>query len=243
MITDQVMRQIINSIPNALTSGNLFCGCIAIILAVNGDITAATYFIFVSAIFDFFDGFVARLLKVQSSLGLQLDSLADMVSFGVAPSAIIFHILSVSQKYLSIELPSFIPYIAFFIAVFSALRLAKFNIDERQTSEFRGLPTPACTLFFCGLAHSNIFTATGFYVLFASIPVFCFLLVSEIPMFSLKIKKSFGFAKKYSLQILLLLGAIVFIAVWRLQGISITIAFYILLSIFRNVRGSQVMSK
>jgi CDP-diacylglycerol--serine O-phosphatidyltransferase len=243
MITDKVMRTIINSIPNVLTSGNLFCGCIATVLAINGDIATATYFIFASAIFDFFDGFVARLLKAQSDIGLQLDSLADMVSFGVAPSAMIFHILSVSQIHVPLELPAFTPFFAFFIAVFSALRLAKFNIDKRQTTEFIGLPTPACTLFFCGLAHSNIFTVTGFYVLLASIPVFCFLLVSEIPMFSLKIKKSSGFAKKYSLQILLLLGAIVFIAVWRLQGISITIAFYVLLSIFRNVRRSQVMTK
>jgi CDP-diacylglycerol--serine O-phosphatidyltransferase len=238
-----VMRKIINSIPNILTSGNLFCGCIATVLAINGDIETATYFIFVSAIFDFFDGFVARLLKAQSALGLQLDSLADMVSFGVAPSAIVYHILSVSQIHVPVELPAFTPYFAFLIAVFSALRLAKFNIDERQTAEFIGLPTPACTLFFCGLAHSNIFTVTGFYALLAFIPLFCFLLVSELPMFSLKIKKSPGFVKKYSLQILLLFCAIVFIAVWRLKGISITIAFYILLSIFEYIRRSQIMTK
>jgi CDP-diacylglycerol--serine O-phosphatidyltransferase len=205
-------------------------------LAINGDIKTATYFIFASAIFDFFDGFVARLLKAQSSLGLQLDSLADMVSFGVAPSAIVFHILSVSQIHVPLDLPAFTPYLAFFIAVFSALRLAKFNIDERQTTEFIGLPTPASTLFFCGLAYFDMFTVTGFYILLALIPVFCFLMVCELPMFSLKIKKSPDFVKKYSLQLLLLLCAIVFIAVWHLKGISITIALYVLLSFIRKIK-------
>jgi CDP-diacylglycerol--serine O-phosphatidyltransferase len=228
------MRKIINSIPNALTSGNLFCGCIAIVLALSGDIRLATYFIFAAAIFDFFDGFAARLLKAQSAIGLQLDSLADMVSFGVAPSAIIFEILSVSQIHVPIGVPAFTPFFAFFIAVFSALRLAKFNIDERQTSEFIGLPTPACTLFFCGLVYFDMFTVTGFYLLLAFIPVFCFLLVCELPMFSLKIKRSPDFVNKYSFQLLLILSAIVFIAVWQLQGISITIAFYVLLSIVRK---------
>jgi CDP-diacylglycerol--serine O-phosphatidyltransferase len=219
-----------------LTSGNVFCGCIAIVMAIRGNITIATYFIFASAIFDFFDGFVARLLKAQSSLGLQLDSLADMISFGVAPSAIIFSILSSSTP---AELPVFIPYLAFFIAVFSALRLAKFNIDERQTTEFIGLPTPAATLFFCGLADFNVFNITGFYVVLTLIPIFCFLLVCELPMFSLKIKKSPGFVKKYGLQLLLILFAVVFIAVWHLKGISITIAMYILLSVIGKIYNPQ----
>jgi CDP-diacylglycerol--serine O-phosphatidyltransferase len=228
------MRKIVNSIPNILTSGNLFCGCIATVLAVNGDIKTATYFIFASAIFDFFDGFVARLLKAQSSLGLQLDSLADMVSFGLAPSAIVFYILSIAQIHVPLELPTFTPYFAFFIAVFSALRLAKFNIDTRQTTEFIGLPTPACTLFFCGLVYFDMFTVTGFYLLIIFIPLFCYLLVCELPMFSLKIKKNPDFVKKYSLQLLLIFSAVVFIAIWHLKGISITIALYILLSIFKK---------
>jgi CDP-diacylglycerol--serine O-phosphatidyltransferase len=231
-----MMQKIINNIPNSLTSGNLFCGCIATVLAIKGDITTATYFIFAAAIFDFFDGFVARLLKAQSPLGLQLDSLADMVSFGVAPSAIVYYILSISQIHVLLELPAFTPYLAFFIAVFSALRLAKFNIDERQSAEFIGLPTPAATLFFCGLTYFEMFTVTGFYVLLASIPVFCFLMVCELPMFSLKIKKSPDFVRKYSWQLLLLLCALVFIVVWRLKGISITIAIYILFSIIRNIK-------
>ncbi|MDR3245254.1 MAG: CDP-diacylglycerol--serine O-phosphatidyltransferase [Prevotellaceae bacterium] len=230
------MRKIINSIPNSITSGNLLCGCIAIVLAIKGDITTAAYFIFAAAIFDFFDGFAARLLKAQSPLGLQLDSLADMVSFGVAPSAIVFYILSVSQRYVSLDLPAFTPYIAFFIAVFSALRLAKFNIDERQTGSLRGLPTPACSVFVCGLVYFDIFTATGFYILLVLIPLLCFLLVCELPMFSLKIKKEPDFVKKYSFQLLLLLCAIAFIAVWQLKGLSVAIALYILLSVFKTIK-------
>jgi len=230
------MKKIVNSIPNSITSCNLLCGCIATVLAIKGDISTATYFIFAAAIFDFFDGFAARLLKAQSPLGLQLDSLADMVSFGVAPSAIIFYILSVSQRYISVGFPVFTPYFAFFLAIFSALRLAKFNIDERQTSSFIGLPTPAATLFICGLVYFDIFTATGFYILLALIPLLCFLLICELPMFSLKIKKEPDFVKKYCSQLLLLLCAIVFIAVWQLKGLSITITLYVLLSVFKAVK-------
>jgi CDP-diacylglycerol--serine O-phosphatidyltransferase len=213
--------------------------------AISGDITSAIYFTFASTVFDFFDGFAARILKAQSQLGLQLDSLADMVSFGVAPSAIIFHILSTSQIHISPELPAFTPFVAFLIAVFSALRLAKFNIDERQATGFIGLPVPACALFFCGLTGFDMFTATGFYILLACIPVFCFLLVCELPMFSLKIKKSPDFVKKYSMQLLLLVCAAVFIALWHLKGISITIALYILLSTIGKIYGSQhkIMTK
>ncbi|MDR1886579.1 MAG: CDP-diacylglycerol--serine O-phosphatidyltransferase [Prevotellaceae bacterium] len=229
------MRRLINSIPNILTSGNLFCGCIAVVSALSGDVKTAAYFIFAAAILDFFDGFVARLLKAQSPLGVQLDSLADMVSFGVAPSAIIFHVMSVAQLHIGLELPAFTPFCAFFIAVFSALRLAKFNIDERQTTEFIGLPTPACTLFFCGLIGFDIFTAKGFWVLTALVPLFCFLLVCKLPMFSLKIKKSPGFVKNYGLQLLLLCCAIVFVALWQLKGISMTIALYILFSVIKRV--------
>jgi CDP-diacylglycerol--serine O-phosphatidyltransferase len=230
------MRKIINSIPNTLTSANLFCGCIATVMAIYGDITTATYYIFAAATFDFLDGFVARLLKAQSPLGLQLDSLSDIVSFGVAPSAITFAIL---LDTMPIELPLFIPFSAFFIAVFSALRLAKFNIDERQTSEFIGLPTPASALFFCGLAHFDMYATTGFYIVLALIPTFCFLLVCELPMFSLKIKKSPDFIKKYTLQLLLLLCAVIFIAIWHLKGLSITIALYISLSIIRKIYNPQ----
>jgi CDP-diacylglycerol--serine O-phosphatidyltransferase len=166
-----------------------------------------------------------------------------MVSFGVAPSALVFSILATHISEKLIELPTFTPFIAFSVAIFSALRLAKFNIDERQTTEFIGLPTPACSLFFCGLTYFNLFTVTGFYVLIAFIPLFCFLLVCELPMFSLKIKKSHDFVKKYRLQLLLILCAVVFIAIWRLKGISITIAFYILLSIYEKIRHSLIMTK
>ena len=217
--------------PNALTSCNLLCGCVAVVKALNGDLETAVYCIFAAAIFDFFDGFVARLLNAQSSIGLQLDSLADVVSFGVAPSSIIFWILSVTQRYFQTDLPAFIPYLAFLIAVFSALRLAKFNIDERQTSSFIGLPTPACAIFVCGLAYFDIFTHTGYFVLLALIPVLCVLLTCELPMFSLKLKKTGKpFVSQYKMPLILLVCAPIFIIVWQMKGLSLLIALYVLLA-------------
>lgn len=228
------MRKIIKGIPNTITSMNLFCGCIAITMAFKGNLEIATYFIFAAAILDFFDGFTARLLNAHSPIGLQLDSLADVVSFGVAPSVIIFHILTVTQTYIQADIPAFIPYVAFLLAVFSALRLAKFNVDERQTDSFIGLNTPACTLFICGLVYFNIFSVTGYYFLLALIPVLCFLLVCELPMFSLKIKKTdTSFLKKYGWQIILLVCSIVFIAVWHLKGITLAIGLYVILSVIK----------
>ena len=120
----------------------------ALVSAVEGDTATAAYFIFAAAVFDFCDGFAARLLNARSPLGLQLDSLADVVSFGAAPSAVIYSLL---LHRLPDGWPAFLPFGAFLIAVFSALRLAKFNVDERQSESFIGLPTPACALLICGL--------------------------------------------------------------------------------------------
>jgi CDP-diacylglycerol--serine O-phosphatidyltransferase len=231
------MRKILKNIPNVITSCNLLSGCVAVVMALRGEIETATCFIFAAAVFDFFDGFIARLLKAQSPLGLQLDSLADIVSFGVAPSAIIFYILSVSQLYIQIELHPFIPFAAFAIAVFSALRLAKFNIDDRQTSSFIGLPTPAAALFICGLVYFDIFTVTGYFFLLTLIPLISFLLICEIPMFSLKIKKvKTSFIKVFKLQLFTISCAIIFISVWQLKGISLTIALYIILSVLKTIK-------
>ena len=136
-------------IPNTLTCLNLFSGCLAIIAAYNADFTMASVFIVAGAIFDFFDGMSARMLKAYSPLGKELDSLADMVTFGVAPAMMIFTILRgiTNCGCMSEFISEYIPYLAFVIAAFSALRLAKFNIDERQTSSFIGMPTPANALF------------------------------------------------------------------------------------------------
>ena len=146
----------IKHIPNSITCCNLLSGCISILLMCNGCALAAGIMIFVAAIFDFFDGFAARLLKAYSPLGAQLDSLSDVVSFGVAPAFIIYHYLNnavETSSILNFEIAGFniVPMAAFFLAVFAELRLAKFNIDDRQTTSFIGLPTPAMGLFVASL--------------------------------------------------------------------------------------------
>ncbi|MBQ8364465.1 MAG: CDP-diacylglycerol--serine O-phosphatidyltransferase [Bacteroidaceae bacterium] len=180
-------------IPNTITCCNLFSGCVACVMALEGDFLAALFFIVLGAIFDFFDGMVARLLKVSSPLGVQMDSLADDVTFGLAPAAVVFSFMK------NLPLPAFMlpvadifPYYAFLIAVFSAVRLAKFNIDTRQKSTFIGLPTPANALFWVSLVAGFGDWITelnaGWLLMMGLITIFAYLLVAEIPMFSLKFK-------------------------------------------------------
>lgn len=181
-------------IPNAITSLNLFSGCIAITMAFNGNFDTAAVFILLAAVFDFFDGMTARLLKAYSNIGKELDSLADMVSFGVAPSVIFFKLMQLGFSETHGIIADYTPYLAFVIAVFSALRLAKFNIDTRQTTSFIGLPTPANALFLLsfGLLYTSNMGMKSIvlnpYILLVVALVFSLLLVAEIPMFALKIK-------------------------------------------------------
>ena len=191
-------------IPNFLTLLNLFCGCCAIVSILEGQYTEGAIFIGVSLIADFFDGYAARYFKVSSPLGLQLDSLADMVSFGVVPGIIIYSLLSVSfvsgnnigsnseeiPYLLSLNIKA-IP--AFIVTMFSCLRLAKFNLDTRQTQSFIGLNTPSNTTFYIGLmliAEYNSFGLAHFVsnpvFLYSLIPISSYLLIAEIPMFSMK---------------------------------------------------------
>ena len=132
-----------SNIANYITSLNLLCGCVAIYYLYQGEYMTAVYLILAAAVFDFADGFVARLLHVKSALGVQLDSLADVISFGLAPGVAMFQLLKMSLTVWDFDLPEFTPFIAFLIPLFSAWRLAKFNIDEGQTDHFLGLPTPA----------------------------------------------------------------------------------------------------
>ena len=147
---------ITRNIPNTLTCGNLVSGCIATVMALGGDARYALIWIIIGAVFDFFDGMSARLFGVSSPIGKELDSLADDVTFGVAPSAIVFAQLSV-MEYPTVlaSVEPYIPYCAFLIAAFSALRLAKFNLDTRQTTSFIGMPTPANALFWGSLLVSQ----------------------------------------------------------------------------------------
>ena len=229
-------------IPNILTSMNVLSGCIACVMAFNGNYLWVVIWVIIAAIFDFFDGFSARMLKAYSPIGKDLDSLADMVSFGLAPALVVFRLLSdnnvlgspiyvsASSSYYIKEL---IPYVSFLLVIFSALRLAKFNIDERQTTSFIGLPTPANALFWISLCYGistrDEFTQLfSFYPIIALVIIFSLLLTAEIPMFSLKIK-SLKF-KGNELRYLLILFMIIAIFYWGILGISAGIIFYIILS-------------
>ena len=231
-------------IPNAITCLNLFCGCLSIISALNGKLEMAAYFILAAAVFDFFDGFMARWLKAYSAMGKELDSLADVVSFGVAPACIMYALLlpATARHGLPVEIFTcgwFIAMFAFVIAVFSALRLAKFNIDTRQTDSFIGLPTPANALFICSLAFVSpdnqllSMLAGNIFFLLAITVIFSYLLVAELPLFSLKFK-SFDWKKNQIRYIFMALSAFILIFLhWA--GLSAIILIYIILSIFTHI--------
>ena len=181
-------------IPNSITCCNLISGCIATTFAFAGDAKMALLWIIIGAVFDFFDGMSARLLHVPSPIGKELDSLADDVTFGVAPATILFSELSVLEyPGVLFGIKDYIPYVAFLMAAFSALRLAKFNLDERQTTSFIGLPTPANALFWSSLIVSNPSwlesSPYSIFILLMMLAVSCYLLVSELPMFALKFKQ------------------------------------------------------
>ena len=175
-------------IPNTITLLNLLSGVIGIIWVINGNIVSGAYFIILAAVFDFFDGFAARLLNVQGELGKQLDSLADLVSFGVLPGVILFQMARVESE---IE---WLPYLTLIVPLFSAVRLAKFNLDTRQSDRFIGLPTPANALFISTLPYFAIkwpwvdtwLTSPVFLVALAWI--FAILLLVELPLIALKFK-------------------------------------------------------
>ena len=225
-------------IPNTITCLNLISGCIATYYAFQGSYMEALLFIVIGAVFDFFDGMTARLLHVSSPIGKELDSLADDITFGFAPSAMVFSFLSSFH----IHLP-FVPFLAFVIAAFSALRLAKFNLDERQALGFIGLPTPANALFWGSLIVSLNFR-TWFepyqlpefwlYVVLALISVSCYLLVSEIPMFALKFK-TWGW-KGNEVKYIFLLTCIPLLLLLQVSGIAVIIAWYVVLSVVTGWR-------
>lgn len=220
-------------IPNSLTCCNLMCGCMATGAAFYGNYRWAIVMIIVGAVFDFFDGMVARLLHVSSPIGKELDSLADVVTFGVAPSAILFHLFHCVHYPEFIQpIEDFLPYTAFLIAAFSALRLAKFNLDERQTSSFIGLPTPANALFWGSLVvgqHTFLVSLKFNAVfLFLFMLLSCMLLVAEIPLFALKFKDLSW--QNNSIKYIFLVGCLAFLPL-GVSSIAAMIVWYVLLSI------------
>jgi CDP-diacylglycerol--serine O-phosphatidyltransferase len=177
-------------LPNAITCANLLSGCIGIVTSLNGNLKLAAYFVILSGIFDFFDGMVARALNVKSNIGKELDSLADMVSFGFLPGLVMYQLFTSSLATDTTSVNLNIAYFGFLITIFSALRLAKFNVDDRQTVDFVGLNTPMNTLFIVSLPYvAELFPDfIGNWMVLAVITVLSsYLLVSEIKIFSLKL--------------------------------------------------------
>ena len=228
-------------LPNTITCCNLISGCIATGSAFYGQYQWAVLMIVLGAVCDFFDGMTARARGVSSPIGKELDSLADMVTFGVSPSAIMFHLFfEVHYPEILTPLKSFIPYTAFIMAAFSALRLAKFNIDDRQSNQFIGLPTPANALFWGSLIlgqHAFLVSQKFNAVfLFLFMILFCILLVSEVPMLALKFKDlSWKNNKEKFIFVIgcfpcFLLGTSCFAAI---------ISWYVVLSIITNVRTNR----
>lgn len=231
-------NKIKNNIPNTVTCLNLFSGCIACIMAFEGRYEAAFLFIILSAVFDFFDGLLARALNAHSVIGKDLDSLADDVSFGVAPSIIIFSLFKEMHYPEALtSIAHYLPYTAFLISVFSALRLAKFNNDTRQTSSFVGLPVPANALFWASLVvgnHDWLLSKCNPICLLILVCLFSWLLVSEIPMFSLKFKNLSWKGNKVSFIFLIIcIPLLIFL---KILGFAAIIVWYILLSVLTQKR-------
>lgn len=255
--------KVLKHIPNAITSGNLLCGCMAIIQIFSGDLVLASFFVFLAAILDFFDGFAARLLKVNSPIGKDLDSLADVVTFGVVPGLMVYRLLQFSligmgekdlfwialQKNISsIDLSnaqylsgfySYLPYFAFLITVFSAIRLAKFNNDSRQSTTFIGLPTPANAILIAALIL-NLQQPSAIYGVFSDyrvILVFTLLssyaLVAELPLLALKFK-DFTWKSNRIRYVFLVFSALLLV-ILKWEALPLLILCYILFSLVNNI--------
>jgi len=270
------MKQLFN-IPNFLTSFNLLSGILAIIFAFSGHLDFSCYLIYLAAIFDFLDGFVARKMRISGELGKQMDSLADMVTFGVAPGILIFLLLAIDSEggyvfndvisfsemnYSRIQMyfsslsfngiydVSWMPFAALIIPFLSLFRLAKFNIDTRQTDSFIGLNTPANTIFFTAFPllcmnafeasndHALIFTFIKPVILVPLVIIMSCLLISEIPFFSLKFK-DFSWANN-QIRIIFLGICALLIPILLVWSIPIIIILYLLLSIIENQRKKRI---
>ncbi len=225
---------LLRHLPNALTCGNLLCGCLGIVWVLQYPIEYAAYFVWAACVFDFLDGFAARALHVTSPIGKELDSLADMVSFGLLPAMVMYSLIhAVSDEPL-------LAYIGFSIAVFSALRLAQFNIAENQKDSFVGVPTPAVALFLTALPflppplHVVIDHAI---TLLAITFLFSFLLVSPWELFALKFK-NFSWADN-QIRFTFLLLAVLLLAGWRAGAIPIIILLYIGMSLVSKLLKSR----
>lgn len=222
--------KIFRHLPNFITILNLLTGSVGIVLALQGNLVAASFCIFIAAIFDFFDGFAARILKATSSIGKELDSLADVISFGLLP-AILAYLLLLNNT----ELP-WLPWLGLIIAAFSALRLAKFNVDTRQSDQFIGLPTPANAILFASfpliLNSGQWQFLTNPWIFLIVVVLFSFLLVAELPLMALKFK-NFSWADN-KLKFIFLVTSLLLIVLLTWMAIPIIIILYIIFSLAGN---------
>lgn len=232
-------------IPNIITLLNLLSGCFALIFAFHQDFKFAFLFVALGIFLDFFDGFFARLFKVSSPLGLQLDSLADMVTSGVVPGVVMYQLMNQALGFPSFGWPTlFFPFLGFIITLGSCYRLANFNVDTRQTDSFIGLPTPANALVILSLPlilADNQFefitnALSNEYILLAISLLSAYILNAEIPLFSLKIK-SMSFAKN-KLQIFFLAVSLLLLIFFKALGIPLLIIFYVILSLLTNKKNA-----
>lgn len=229
--------KIIKHIPNTITSMNLLCGVLGVIFTFQGALDLAFYLMILAAVFDFLDGFSARMLKAYSPMGKELDSLADLISFGLLPA------LMIHRRLVEGGMTGFWIYVPVIICIFSALRLAKFNVDDRQSENFLGLPTPACAMW-CGsliyAADRGVMTVAGLlserYIMIIAPVVLAILLVSEIPMFSMKFKKGSEYNKLRLYFIGVIAASAVAILVLKINWsyiVLLTFTAYIILNLLR----------
>ena len=232
------MNALIRNIPNFITLSNLLCGVLSIIFAFDNNLILAAIFIFLGNFLDFFDGFFARLLKVEDKFGLQLDSMADLITSGLAPAIILFHLIKNQSQ---IQYPDTVPlaFLALIIPVFSAIRLSNFNIDLSQKNSFIGLPTPMLAIFIAAIPlinlqlfpiYSNIIFLCGISI------VLSFLLVSKINLFSLKVNlKKISIDKLNILRVILLSSSIILFLLFNFAAIPFIVILYIILSLINNI--------
>ena len=240
------MNAIIRNIPNYITIANLFCGVLSIISTFSNQLSLAAFFIFLGIFLDFFDGFFARLLKIENEFGLQLDSLADLVTSGLAPSFILFKLLNANNTTqlfgeLSFEIPfSSISLIAFLIPIFAALRLANFNIDKNQKNSFIGLPTPMTAIFIASIPliksefFNSIYSNTSTLCIISV--VFSILMISKLNLFSMKVNFQENLSSQLNMmRLFMLISSLILLFFFNLTAIPFIVVLYVILSIINNL--------
>ncbi len=232
-------------LPNVVTLLNLFLGCLAVVMAFQEQLVLAGMFVVIGSLLDFVDGFLARILKAGSVLGEQLDSLADLISFGMAPAAILYQYMADTPQAGGNQVLSLVPYLAFLITVFSGLRLAIFNVDTRQRTHFVGLPTPANALFFVSFPLVMAFPGwqsiisqgvapltANLWMMLALVLLFSWLLVSPIRMFSLKFTSLKWTGNQ--VRFIFLAASLLLFLIFQVSSIPLVVIFYIILSTIQH---------